>query len=409
MENSIRSIMEYLCQTMLFEKITFSKSRDTEKTIIRTVATPFEKRGTAYVQLETFTTDGKALHRNLPIAESAEILTEMAERGYRQTNIHTQNGDCEIRFSKKEQCHIANGIKEPSAAANAVGIIPDVPMRAGKPTLKSHDRPKRYFLDTANDKGARDMLYLLGVCDAGGRIFDKKRPKFRQINRFLEFVDDIYPRFPKDGTLTVYDLCCGKSYLTFAVYYFLTAVKGRNVNMYGIDLKPDVIAYCTETAQALSFSGLSFSCGDIGDVTPQKAPDLVISLHACDIATDIVLANAAKWGTRLVLSTPCCHHEMFHSMRTPQLAFITDHSMLGQKLADAATDALRCLWLELHDYDVQTFEFIDPEETPKNLMIRAVKRKAPRTKAEKADLQKAYDDACALLGCTPYLARIQEP
>ena len=406
MENSIRSIMEYLCGTLLFEKITFSKSRDAEKAIIRTVATPFEKRGAAYVQLETFTHDGKAFHRNLPMEQCPEILTEMAERGYRQTNIHTQNGDCEIRFSKKEQCHIANGIK--AQEAKAVGIIPDVPMRTAKPALKSHDRQKHYFLDTANDKGARDMLYLLGVCDAGGRIFDKKRPKFRQINRFLEFVDDIYPKFPKDGALTVYDLCCGKSYLTFAVYYFLTAVKGRYVNMYGIDLKPDVIAYCTETAEALGFSTLSFSCGDIGDVRPAATPDLVISLHACDIATDIVLANATKWGTRLVLSTPCCHHEIFHAMRAPQLSFITEHSMLGQKLADAATDALRCLWLALHDYDVQTFEFIDPEETPKNLMIRAVKRKAPRAKEERIALQKAYDDACMLLGCTPYLARTQD-
>lgn len=409
MENSIRSIMEYVCQTLSFEKITFSKSRDAEKEIVRTVVTPFEKRGAAYAQFETFTKDGKALHRNLPITESSELLTEMAERGYKQTNIHTQNGDCEIRFSKKEQCHIANGIKEGSVTANAVGITPDVPMRVGKSTLKSHDRQKRYFLDTANDKGARDMLCLLGVCDAGGRIFDKKRPKFRQINRFLEFVDDIYAKFPADGTLTVYDLCCGKSYLTFAVYYFLTAVKGRAVDMFGIDLKPDVISYCTETAEALGFSSLSFSCGDIGDVTPSVTPDLVISLHACDIATDIVLKNAAKWGTRLVLSTPCCHHEMFHLMHAPQLSFITEHSMLGQKLADAATDALRCLWLALHDYDVQTFEFIDPEETPKNLMIRAVKRKTPYTDAKKAALKKSYDDACVLLGCTPYLARTETP
>ncbi len=408
MENSIRSIMEYLCDTLLFEKITFSKSRDAEKEILRTVVTPFAKRGTAYLQFETFTKDGKALHRNLPSTECAEVLTELAERGYKQTNIHTQNGDCEIRFSKKEQCHIANGIKESKTAVTARGIAPDLPTRVGKPALKSHDRQKRYLLDTANDRGARDMLYLLGVCDEGGRILDKKRPKFRQINRFLEFVEDIYQKFPKDGTLTVYDLCCGKSYLTFAVYYFLTAVKGRRVDMYGIDLKPDVIAYCTEAAETLGYSSLSFSQGDIGDVCPSVTPDLVISLHACDIATDIVLANAAKWGTRLVLSTPCCHHELFHAMRAPTLSFITKHSMLAQKLSDAATDALRCLWLELHDYEVQTFEFIDPEETPKNLMIRAVKRATPRSKEEKAALLQAFDEASEMLGCTPYLWRTEE-
>ncbi len=355
---------------------------------MRTTAVPFQKRGAAYIQIESFTADGKAFHRNLPAEEAAEVLTEYAERDYRQTNIHTPVGDCEIRFSKKERCSIVNHIKEQHTPT----------------VLFSHDKPKHYLLEGQNGN-APEFLYRLGITDADGRVLDKKRPKYRQINRFLELVDDIYTHFPKDEPLIIYDLCCGKSYLTFAVYYYFTAIRRRNVQMHGVDLKPDVIAYCNETAAALGFSSLSFSCGDINAFVPDQTPHLVISLHACDIATDIVLANAVKWDAKAVLSTPCCHHEMFHNMNAPALAFMTEHSMLKQKLSDAATDALRCLWLSIHDYDVQTVELIDPDETPKNLMIRALKRSKPREEREHAALCTQYDAACKLLGCEPYLKR----
>ena len=394
MENSIRSIMEYLCETLAFEKITFSKCRDNH--ILRASVTPFARRGEAYIQIETFTDDGKALHRNLTAKEAAEVLCEMAERQYKQTNVRTQNGDCEIRFSKKEQCSILNRIKTAAAPTPR--------------TLTAHNKKKQYLLDPATDDGARAFLFHLGITDEGGRILDKKRPKYRQINRFLELVDDIYGTLPGDGTIVIYDLCCGKSYLTFAVYHYFTAIKGRTVKMHGVDLKPDVIAYCNETASALGMTSLSFSCGDINAYEPPagEIPDLVLSLHACDIATDIVLKNAVRFGAKAVLSTPCCHHEVFHAMNSEPLAFINRHSMLSQKLADAATDALRCLWLEMHDYDVQTMELIDPEETPKNMMIRALKRKKARSSAEKEALQVQYDAACALIGCVPYLGRKQE-
>ena len=391
MENSIRSIMEYLCETLAFEKMTFSKCRDSH--ILRASVTPFARRGEAYIQIETFTDDGKALHRNLTAKEAAEVLCEMAERQYKQTNIRTPMGDCEIRFSKKEQCSILNRIK-PTA---------DTPIR----TLTSHNKKKQYLIDPAADEGARAFLFHLGITDEGGRILDKKRPKYRQINRFLELVDDIYDTLPKDGTIVIYDLCCGKSYLTFAVYHYFTAIKGRTIKMHGVDLKPDVIAYCNETAASLGMMSLSFSCGDINAYEPPagEVPHLVLSLHACDIATDIVLKNAVRFGAKAVLSTPCCHHEVFHAMHSEPLAFINRHSMLSQKLADAATDALRCLWMELHDYDVQTMELIDPEETPKNMMIRALKRKKPHTAAEKEAMQAQYDAACTLIGCVPYLGR----
>ena len=393
MENSIRSIMEYLTAHPTFDKITFSKCRDKEAGILRACAKPFLRRGDVYVQIETFHEDGKALHRNLPAKEAAEVLTEMAERLYRQTDVHTPDGDCEIRFSKKDQCHIANGIRENARTAGIRNPLP-----------ADHDRRKRYLLEGENGE-APQFLYALGITDEGGRVLDKKRPKYRQINRFLELLDDVYDTFPSEGGLTVYDLCCGKSYLTFAVYYYFTVIRGREVRMHGVDLKPDVIAYCNETAASLGFTSLTFSCGDINAFVPERTPDLVISLHACDIATDIVIANAVRWGAGAVLSTPCCHHEMFHTMDAPALSFITEHSMLKQKLCDAATDALRCLFLEIKGYEVQTMELIDPEETPKNVMIRAKKRPHPPKEETLSALRERYDAACALLGCEPYLKK----
>ncbi len=387
MENSIRSIMEFVCATCAFEKITFSKGRGEAHP--RATVTPFAKRGEPYVQIETFSPDGRAYHKNLPAVEAPEVLCGMAERDYRQTNIHTKNGDCEIRFSKNDRCSIVNRIKEGVAA--------------GIRALSSHNRQKHYLLDDAPTPPA--FLHHLGITDTDGRILDKKRAKYRQINRFLELIDDIYDTFPSEGPLVIYDLCCGKSYLTFAVYYYFTTLKNRQVNMHGVDLKPDVIAYCNETASALGFDALTFSCGDINAYVPKEKPHLVISLHACDIATDIVLSNAVRWEAGAILSTPCCHHELFHNMHAEALSFITEHSMLAQKLSDAATDALRCLWLSIRDYEVQTLELIDPEETPKNLMIRAIRRPSPRKKEEKEALQAQYDAACRLIGFTPYLGR----
>ena len=280
MENSIRSIMEYLCDTLTcdmptFEKITYSKCRDSA--VVRSVVTPFAKRGEAYVQIETFLSDGKALHRNIPAREAAEVLCEYAERLYKQTNVKTPDGDCEIRFSKKEKCDIRNGIRVPETEERGARVARVQKLPA------SHDRKKRYLLENA-DGTLPAFLYHLGITDEGGRILDKKRPKYRQINRFLELVDDIYGLLPENGTLVIYDLCCGKSYLTFAVYHYFTQIKGRTVKMHGVDLKPDVIAYCSETAAALGMENLSFSCGDINAYTPPagEVPHLVLSLHACD-------------------------------------------------------------------------------------------------------------------------------
>ena len=388
MEKNIRSIMEYLCRTESFDRITFSRRREkTDPETLRETAVLFRKQSISFVQIETRYADGKAFHRNLPAGDAAEILAGMAEHEYRQTDIHTPAGDCEIRFSKKNECHIINRIRE----------------EEGVHVLHGHDRPHRYLLDPETDAAA-SFLFPLGITDEHGRVLDKKRPKYRQINRFLELVNDVVEDLPREGTLRILDLCCGKSYLSFAVYYYFTKMQGRTVSMTGIDRKPDVIAACNDIASSLGFSeGLSFLCMDLKEYTCSERPDLVLSLHACDTATDLVLSRGVAWGAPVILSTPCCHHDLFHRMNAPSLSFMTEYSLLKQKLSDAATDALRCLWLKRNDYEVQVVELIDPEETPKNLMIRAVKRKTPYPPETHESFDREFRNACELLGCVPFL------
>jgi hypothetical protein len=235
--------------------------------------------------------------------------------------------------------------------------------------IEDNNRKKQYILD-----GSEPFLRELGVADANGRVYDKKQSKFRQINRFLEIIRDAEDKLPRDE-IRICDLCCGKSYLSFAAYHYFANVRKMKVSMSGVDLKADVVEHCNSTAKALEFDGLEFICMDINDYDPEVLPSLVISLHACDVATDIVLMKAAEWRTDVILSTPCCHHELNHNIDCEALSFITEHSMLRQKLCDAATDALRLCRLESQGYTTSTVELIDPNETPKNVMLRAFRKK----------------------------------
>ena len=350
MEEKIYGIInkELVCGSL--KKIIFSRPLDKE--IIRVTAKPFMQKNEVKIQFETFRTDGKAIHLNLPIAEAAKKATEMAYKQFRQCNVFSSGGECEIKVSKSGRIFIVNNIKTHESAS-----------------VNLHDKKKNTVLV---DGEPYDFLTALGVSDKDGNIFDKKRSKFRQINKFLEIIDSVYTSLPHMGKLTICDLCCGKSYLTFAAYYYFTEIKKRDIIMYGVDLKKDVIEYCDSVAKRAGFDNLHFLCSDITAFECEHA-DMVISLHACDIATDIVLYNACRLGAKVILSTPCCHHEMMHQIDCDELSFITKHSILKQKLCDAATDALRAMRLEAEGYKVSTLELIDPEETPKNTMIKAIK------------------------------------
>ena len=250
-------------------------------------------------------------------------------------------------------------------------------------------KKKNYILE-----GTEDFLIKLGISSADGRVHDKKQAKFRQINRFLEHIEEIYPRLPKDGELRVFDLCCGKSYLSFAVYYYLTVKKGREVYMYCADLKRDVILWCEGIGRELSYNGMHFEIGDIRALTYGERADMVISLHACDVATDIVLEVAANLCAEVILSTPCCHKNMKDHVRAGELSFVTRYPHLSNKMCDALTDALRAAWLEARGYSVSALELTDPDDTPKNTLIRAIKHGSVSEK----QISRAQDEYRRILG-----------
>ena len=318
--------------------------------------------GRRMLQLELFLSDGKAIQRN--IAESdVEALAEFA-RGFLRANLITLAGSCEYRATANGNAKLIGAAAVEASLLNASEVQQE--------QHRGNDREKKRLLC-----GDDDFLMALGVSSSDGRVYDKKQPKFRQICRFLEHVQEIERFLPSEGTLRICDLCCGKSYLSFAVYYYFSVLRGRKVSMTGVDLKPDVIEYCSKTASALGFDGLEFICGDVReyDSSEKGLPQLVVSLHACDIATDIVLAQASRWNTRVILSTPCCHHALAHVIDCPELGFVTEHPFLSRKLFEALTDAARLKLLESKGYSVTALELTDPDDTPKNVLLRAVLNK----------------------------------
>ena len=362
------------------KKAVFSKPRDPA---IRRIVITLRRIGERTVaQAETFTADNKALHENIAVDDRARF-SALCE-GFGQVNLLTSAGECELRRAASGKTTLIGGDK----LARAL-------QKGGADTgpIDGNNRTKQYILS-----GNEPFLRLLGVSDERGRVHDKKQSKFRQINRFLELTRDCLAHLPATGPLRICDLCCGKSYLSFAAYHYFANVLGRDVRMTGVDLKPDVVAYCNEVAGKLGFAGLEFLCGDVGKYDAGEKVHLVISLHACDTATDLVLERAMAWNADVILSTPCCHHELNHTLNCPALGFIAEHSMLRQKLCDAATDALRLKLLQASGYAVAALELIDPEETPKNIMLRALRRPDfDPASASAAALRQEYQTARAFL------------
>ena len=232
--------------------------------------------------------------------------------------------------------------------------------------------------------------------------------KYRQINKFLEHVDSVIDKLPEND-INIYDLCCGKSYLSFAVYYYLTSVKGRKVYLYGADLKRDVIIWCDGLAKELGYTGMHFEVCDILKIAPEEKPDMVISLHACDIATDIVLNTAMRLDAKIILSTPCCHRYLNGKVVAKELKFVTDYPHISNKLCEALTDALRLARLKAGGYSVSALELTDPENTPKNTLIKAVKNiKITEKERQKSEIE--YKAMLTFLlgdGADSYLSEIK--
>ena len=322
------------------------------------------------------TYEKKATHKNFGTDEAVEFCLNLVVEDFKQANIFTVTSDIQVLASKAENPRITK--KKASLSCQNI----------------AHNRVKNYAIP---DGVPCDFLIRLGVMDKAGKVIPKHYSKFRQINRYLEIVDDVFPYLPegKDKPIKIIDFGCGKAYLTFAIYYYLKIKKQRNVEIIGLDLKKDVIEFCNKVAQDLGYDELKFLMGDIADYTNDEA-DMVVTLHACDTATDYALTNAVSWNTKVILSVPCCQHELFSQMKNDIHQPMLKHGILKDRLTEYLTDGLRGLKLESKGYDVAMIEFTSLEHTARNIMIKAVKngvidsKKIAKAQAEYEALRDFY-------------------
>ena len=350
-----------------FIRAVFSNPR-VKDNVVKAKLRPMEQKGELLFQLESFTKT-QAFHKNLTVEETKDELMKLLEE-FRQVQVETVSEDITVLISKKGKATIKRKRKKVQAKAADL----------------SHNRKKKYILEEGI---AVPFLQDLGVMTQDGKIVRTKMDKFRQINRFLEFVEDILPQLDKDRELTLLDFGCGKSYLTFAMYYYLHELKGYDIRIIGLDLKTDVILHCNELAKKYGYEKLSFLVGDIADYEGVDQVDMVVTLHACDTATDFALAKAVGWNAKVILSVPCCQHEVNKQFERQLSAMeevlgpIMDYGLLRERFAALVTDGLRAKRLESEGYETQVLEFIDMEHTPKNILLRAVKKGSPAAKSGK--------------------------
>ena len=305
-------------------------------------------------------------HENLEKEAAISKITEWLMNDFGQLQLDLTDRTVSVLTSKKGKVTIREKRKP-------------IKMR---PADLSHNRKKRYILEEGTPV---PFLVDLGVMTPEGKIVHSKYDKFRQINRFLEFVEDIREELPKDREVTILDFGCGKSYLTFALYYYLKVLHGLDIRIIGLDLKEDVIEHCDALARDYGYDKLKFLTGDIASYTGEDRVDMVVTLHACDTATDFALEKAVRWGAKVILSVPCCQHELNRQIHQEVLEPVLKYGLIRERMAALVTDALRAGVLEEQGYEVQILEFIDMEHTPKNILIRAVKGsrkgKSPELKA----------------------------
>lgn len=348
--------------------------------VIKICARPMLKNKSLLFQIEEYTKT-QVFHKNLTAGDAGSYLTNKLSSdtspqtaSFKNALVETQSFTANVLVSKKGTITIKKKM-------NASAKQPKISL--------SHNRKKKYILEEGIPV---PFLIDLGVMTQNGNIVNAHYDKFRQINRFLEYIEDILPSLPTDRELRILDFGCGKSYLTFAIYYYLKVLKGYPVRITGLDLKEDVIRHCNELAVKYGYDKLEFLCGDIAYYDGCSQVDMVVTLHACDTATDYALAKAVGWGAKVILSVPCCQHELNKQMKNDLLSPVLHYGILKERMAALMTDGLRAQILEANGYRTQILEFIDMAHTPKNLLIRAVYNgHCADNKAQINDLLAAFD------------------
>ncbi len=359
------------------EKLILSNKREKIGEILKKVIRRVRIKGQDVLQCESFT--GKqAFHSVVEEGELCAFLSGELTCRFRQLDGFMTDRQFSVKLSKKNRVLYTEkklGKEEPAPEK-----------------VLSQNREKNYILEKGTYVPA---LFELGVMTEDGKIKNSGFDKFRQINRFVELVDDAVKDYDGD-ILNVIDFGCGKSYLTFVLYHYLTKIRGIKAHIVGLDLKADVIEKCNRTAEKYGYDGLHFFCGDIKDYKADFRPDMVITLHACDTATDYALYNAAEWGAKYIFSVPCCQHEINKTLKTDSLSALTDYGLIKERFSALLTDTVRVKLLEALGYKVDVLEFIDMVHSPKNLMIRAVKARTSEKKRREArekieELKKCFD------------------
>jgi len=374
----IAELMEKVINEETIIKATFSGIRNkSEKTFNKVTIKKVIIKNEEKHQFEYFY-DKNVEHKNLNNNEAVSEMCQFIETYFKQAVINTVEHDYQILVSKKG--------------------VPKILKKAATRKFEelSHNKKKNYIL---NEGEKTPFLIELGIMTAQGKIVNAKYDKFKQINRYLELVSDCIPYLDKNKTIRIIDFGCGKAYLTFALYDYLVLKMGYNVEIVGLDLKENVIKFCSDLAQKLNYDDLRFEQGDIKGFQEFEDVDMVISLHACNTATDEALAKAVNWGAKVILAVPCCQHELLKKIKNEKMIPMMKYGILKEKLATLITDSLRANVLEIMGYRTQVIEFIDMEHTPKNVMIRAFFEDILNT----AKVIKQYNDFKSEWQISPYI------
>jgi len=361
------------------QQIVLSNSRDkeyAEKVKIRPVKLKDELKYQATRHTKT-----QVFHENLSLDELEEKVEEWITFHFKQGEVVTPGHQFIILVSQKGKMTIkAKKLVKADKGAESN------PAKKEDENLYAHNREKKYILQEGTPV---EFLVGLGVQSKDGVIAKNRYDKFRQINRYLEYIEDVLETLPKDRTIRIIDFGCGKSYLTFALYYYLKVLQNRELEVLGLDLKKDVIANCNRLAEDCGYDHLHFAVGDIKSFDGWDAVDMVVSLHACDVATDYALEKAVKWGAKVIMAVPCCQHEVNKQIKCKELEPVLQYGIIKERISALITDAIRADLLREQGYDTQILEFIDMEHTPKNLLIRAVKRETGAGKMRKKSQQES--------------------
>ena len=346
---------------------------------------PVMIRDSLYFQVSRYT-DKQVFHENMTAEDALETLSGWILHDFRQAQIRMQNEMVTVLVSKKGKATV----KSKKAACIETQNL-------------EHNRKKQYIIEEGT---AVPFMIDLGVMTESGKIIRTRYDKYRQINRFLEFIEDILPELPTDRTVHIIDFGCGKSYLTFAMYYYLKVLKHYDIRITGLDLKQKVIEDCQALADRYGYDGLQFLCGDIADYNGTDEVDMVVTLHACDTATDYALYKAVKWHASVILSVPCCQHELNRKMQCETLSGAFQYGLIKERTAALMTDAMRGQLLEMKGYKTQLLEFIDMEHTPKNILIRGVKSKGLLPKAARKQQMENYQKCRDFFGAELTLEKL---